>query len=92
MADQFMWKPRGVWPWLWAAWFLLFFAIEIPALRNDQGGDTLTEQVQFLGGWSPWLFVAGFLIFLGWLTSHFIGRNSRIWRWGPERNKENPDG
>jgi len=70
---------------MWALWAVLalgsFFALEVPALVNDSGGDTLTEQVQWLGGYAPWLFVAFVLGFCGWLLDHFVAPDSRIWSW-----------
>jgi hypothetical protein len=78
-------KPRGKYPKLWVIWVVLavgsFFAIETPALLNDSGGDTLTEQIQFLGGFFPPLLVVIVVGFAGWQVSHFVGRDSRIWKW-----------
>jgi hypothetical protein len=58
-----------------------FFALEVPALVNDSGGDTLTEQVQWLGGFAPAALVALVLGFAAWSTHHFVGPTSRIWRY-----------
>jgi len=79
-------KPKGKWPWLWAIWAFLvigsFFAIEIPALVNSTGGDTLTEQIEYGGGKiGAWLFLALFIGFIIWLIDHFIGLDSRLWKW-----------
>jgi len=88
-------RPRGRWPRLWAGWALLvvvsFFAIEVPALVNDSGGDTLTEQVQFVGGTAgPWWLVLAFLLLFAWLTKHFLWRDSRIWKWAALRRGRGP--
>ena len=83
-------RPRGRWPRLWAAWGALvvasFFAIEVPALVNDSGGDTLTENLQNVfdvagPGWG----VAALALASAWLGHHFFGPESRIWRWRHER-------
>jgi hypothetical protein len=82
--------PRGRWPWLWAVWFVVafggFWLLEGPALVNDTGGDTLTEQIQWLGGWAPWALVAIVIGFAAWLVQHFVGRDSRIWSYWRERH------
>ena len=92
-------RPRGRWPWLWALWAVLalgsFFALEVPALVNDAGGDTLTEQVQWLGGYSPWALVAIVVSFAVWLVNHFVAPDSRIWhyrRWRRSRPDVREDG
>lgn len=78
--------PRRGWTIAWVAWFVVvlggFFAIEIPALRNDSGGDTLTEHVQYVAGLSPvWTVVigAGLASFAIWFGPHLFGRDSRVW-------------
>lgn len=91
MANEFMHKPRGIWPWLWGAWILLFLVLEGIAIKDPEGGDTLTEQISYLGGFSPYMFAAAFLIFVAWLVTHFIGRDSRIWRWGDARKDDSTD-
>ena len=83
-------KPRGRWPKVWLLWGVLvvgsFFAIEIPALVNDDGGDTLTEQLQYVGGTAgPWWFVTALLLAVSWLLLHFVGPDSRIWLWAKEK-------
>ena len=83
--SEFLTKPRSIWPWLWGAWFLLFCILEGVAVKDERGGDTLTEQVSWIGGWAPVLFLAAFLIFVAWLANHFIGKKSRIWFWRKER-------
>jgi len=37
---------------LWGVWILMFFAIEIPALLNKKDGDTWTEVVRYIFGFS----------------------------------------
>ena len=85
-------KPTGRWPWVWAVWAFLavgtFFAIEIPALMNNTGGDTLTEQVQFLGGKAPIVFLIVLLGFVVWLVDHFAGKVSRVWKWSRLRKNK----
>ena len=79
-------RPRGRWPKVWLVWVTLavgsFFAIEIPALVNDSGGDTLTEQVQYLGGFWPAGLAVFVIGFAAWLVDHFVGPDSRVWEWG----------
>jgi len=91
--------PRGRWPRLWAVWVVLalgsFFALEVPALVNDSGGDTLTEQIQWLGGYAPWAFTAGVVGFAVWLLDHFVAPDSRIWqyrRWRRSTDDVREDG
>ncbi len=36
----------------WALWFVMFMAIEIPALLNKKRGDTLTEVIRYWFGFS----------------------------------------
>lgn len=66
------------WSLLWAAWIVLFFAIEIPAVLNGSPDDTLSEHVWHLLsiGSVFWFLVAGLLI---WLLYHFLweGRNRK---------------
>jgi len=81
-------KPRGKYPWLWLGWLILlvggFFAIEVPALVNSTGGDTFTEQVQYVAGYS-WFALAmvsgGLVALFTWLIPHFFGPSSRVWLW-----------
>ena len=66
------------WVYLWIFWIGLFFAIEIPAILNDDSGDTLSEHVWAtikLGSFF-WFAVAALLV---WLIYHFLweGRNRR---------------
>jgi len=64
-----------IWTVLWVAWVLGFFAIEIPALRNDIKGDTLSEhlrrwfRVDTHLGRTVWL-VASALFFVAWFIPH----------------------
>lgn len=37
---------------MWLAWLILFFAIEIPALLNKKDGDTWSEVVRYIFGFS----------------------------------------
>ncbi len=61
----------------WLLWIGMFFVIEVPALRNKQVGDTLTEHVrkwfstkEKAKGWKARRGVLA--AFLGWLTLHFF--------------------
>jgi drug/metabolite transporter (DMT)-like permease len=87
-------RPRGRWPKLWAAWVVLalgsFLAIELPALFNHSGGDTLTEQVQYLGGFAPLALVGLVVGFALWLVDHFVGPTSRVWKWSHHRKHDRP--
>lgn len=90
-------KPRGKYPYLWVGWLTLvvggFFAIEIPALVNKDGGDTLTEHVQYVAGYGLWvvfLIGDGLVALVAWLLPHFFGPDSRVWEWMKWR-KENED-
>ncbi len=62
---------------LWLIWIALFGAIEIPALINRQGGDTLSEHVrkwfstrEKSKGWLARRTALG--AFLAWLAYHFF--------------------
>lgn len=71
-------KVRSPWTWLWVGWVLIFFAIEIPAILNDEPGDTLSEHVWgLISLGSFFLFAIGAL--LVWLLYHFLweGRNRK---------------
>ena len=88
-------KPRGKYPYLWIGWLVLlvggFFAIEIPALVNDSGGDTLTEHVQYVSGYGWWvvtLIGGGLVALFAWLMPHFFGRDSRVWKWMKWREEQ----
>lgn len=37
---------------LWVVWILAFFAIELPALANKKDGDTWTEVLRYIFGFS----------------------------------------
>lgn len=62
------------WTWLWLAWIVSFFAIEVPAIRNDIKNDTLSEHVRLWFrtdtklGRTLWLFVSG--SFAAWFIVH----------------------
>lgn len=81
-------KPRGFWPWFWGALLAVGLIGELIAVGDPRGGDTLTEQVQYIGGFFPVAFVIGVVGLLVWLGIHFLGRNSRIWRWREERDDD----
>jgi hypothetical protein len=92
-------RPRGRWPWLWAGWAVVafggFWVLEGPALLNDTGGDTLTEQIQWLGGYAPVLLVVVVVGVAAWFVDHFVGSTSRIWRmfeWRRRRTGRKPGG
>jgi len=81
-------KPRKGWTIAWVAWLVAstvgFFAIEIPALLNSEGGDTLTEHIQFIAGQSPvWtMIVAGGIVsFFAWFLKHLFDKDSRVWKY-----------
>lgn len=72
----------SIWTILWALWGLAFFCIEIPAWRNKEDGDTLSEHVWWWIGlnaqktriirWRRIAFLAGFAwlgvhLFTGWV-------------------------
>ena len=67
----------------WIIWGLLFVAIELPALFNKKPGDTLSEVVRYIFGFSKragdtqsWGMRArrgGFYLLSGWLFLHFTG-------------------
>lgn len=68
----------SIWTIAWLLWGAIFFAIEIPAVRNKQPGDTLSEHVwKFLGrgeNQTRWIQSRRivFLAFWAWLSFHFI--------------------
>lgn len=67
--------------WFWVVWIIAvfgtFFALEIPAIRNDVPGDTLSERLRQWLGTHPrrkWGTI-GSMIFLGavmWFAFHII--------------------
>jgi hypothetical protein len=69
----------SIWTWLWIAWGVAFFAIEIPAwLRSRTGtlSDTIRGWARVRGGqwtWRRWALLA----FLVWLLGHLA------FGWGP---------
>ena len=86
-------RPRGRWPRVWQVWaaatIVSFAIIEGFALVNDKGGDTLTEQLQYVGGTgAPWAFVAAIVIFCIWLIKHFVGPDSRVWKYAKLRRRK----
>lgn len=98
--------PRHGWTIAWLVWMSLtvagFALIEGLALTNDDGGDTLTEHIQYIAGQSPvWTGVIGVGIasFFAWFLSHLFGRDSRVWKYlagdapeGDQPAEEDPDG
>ena len=67
------------WTRLWITWVLVaiggFFAIETPAVLNDEPGDTLTEHVVAWVPGEPLVAVFGGLVV--WLAVHFGVRYAR---------------
>lgn len=63
-------------PWTvaWILWIVSFFVIEIPAIRNDVDGDTLSEHTRRWfstkthRGRTVWLIVSG--AFAAWFIVH----------------------
>jgi hypothetical protein len=79
-------RPRKHWTTAWVAWLVIsaggFFAIEVPALLNDSGGDTLTEHIQYAAGQSPLWTIGiggGIVSFFVWFIPHLFGKDSRVW-------------
>lgn len=67
------------WTWFWLLWAALvvggFFIIELPAVFNEEGGDTLTEHiVTYVPGE---LVAALFGALVVWLSVHFGVRYAR---------------
>lgn len=65
----------------WSLWLGLFFLLELPAVVDDDPGDTLSELVWYLialpggtGALFTWV-LAGIMI---WLAQHWLGRGK--WR------------
>lgn len=65
---------------LWVVWVLQFFAIEFPALMNAKRGDTLSEVIRYVFGFSTragdlqstgmkWRR-GGFWAFSAWFVAH----------------------
>lgn len=68
------------WSKFWIAWAVLtvggFFAIEMPAVFNDERGDTLTEHiVEYVPAEAVFFPVFGALVV--WLLYHFAVRYAR---------------
>lgn len=63
-----------IWTVLWLLWIASFFLIEIPAIRNDLRGDTLSEhfrrwfRTDTHRGRTVWL--ATFGLFAAWFVVH----------------------
>lgn len=81
-------RPRKGWTIAWVVWLVAtivgFFAIEIPALLNPEGGDTLTEHIQFVAGQSPvWTIIVagGIVAFFAWFLKHLFDKDSRVWKY-----------
>ena len=67
----------SVYTGLWLIWILTFFLIELPALRNRQPGDTLSEHVwawcSIKGKGRAWrLRRLALVILLAWLSLHML--------------------
>lgn len=63
--------------WAWLGWIMMFFVIEVPAIRDKRKGDTLTEHVRRWGsigfkkkGWRARRLAL--LAFMAWLALHFL--------------------
>ena len=62
------------WTLAWLLWFAAFFAIEIPAIRNDVKDDTLSEHfrkwfsTKTKPGRTSWIVVSG--VFFAWFVTH----------------------
>jgi len=85
-------RPRGGWPYLWLGWIGLFFVIEGFALFNDKGGDTLTENFQYVVGTAGWGWgLAAFGLLFAWLLPHFFGPDSRVWKYDKLRRMSRTD-
>jgi hypothetical protein len=87
-------RPRQRWTVAWVVWLVVaaggFFTIEVPALINDSGGDTLTEHIQYAAGQSPaWTYLigGGIVAFFAWFMPHLFGKNSRVWGYLKSRRK-----
>lgn len=100
MADEDLLedKPRGKWKYAWFVWLVVvvggFLAIEIPAIANKDGGDTLTEHVQYVAGtgwWATILIAGGLVGLFAWLMPHFFGPDSRVWKWMKWRKEQDED-
>jgi amino acid transporter len=81
-------NPRRKWSLVWVVWLVLastgFFVIELPALFNEGGGDTLTEHIQYVAGESPvWTIIVagGVVTFFTWFFHHLFSKDSRIWKY-----------
>jgi len=62
----------------WLGWVVMFFVIEIPAIFNNRGDDTLTDRIYTLfavrdkpAGWQ-WRR-GGWFTFLAVLVGHLVG-------------------
>lgn len=89
--------PRQGWTIAWLCWLILtlaaFAVIEGLALRNNHGGDTLTEHIQWIAGQSPvWTGIVGVGIaaFFAWFLSHLFGRDSRVWTYLARLSPQEP--
>lgn len=67
----------NVYDWLWIAWAVAFICIELPAILNNQEGDTLSEKVWAIasiktkgGHWRIRRLIL--LSGLAWLCLHFL--------------------
>ena len=68
----------------WLVWGLLFLGIELPALFNKKRGDTLSEVIRYIFGfskragdtqsWGMRLRRGGFYAFSAWFFLHILGK------------------
>lgn len=81
MGTRMTQRERTAWDVAWLAWILMFFVIEIPAVRNDEEGDTLSEhiarwfRVDTVRGKSVWTAVWG--AFGAWMSWHIVSYQDR---------------
>lgn len=65
-----------IWTILWVGWILAFFAIEIPAIRNDLREDTLSEHIRRWFSTKTHhgrsVFIVAWLAFTVWFVPHIV--------------------
>jgi hypothetical protein len=81
------------WTKLWITWAVLaiggFFVIEMPAVFNDETGDTLTEHIVEYVPYEPLVAVFGGLVL--WLAVHFSYRYAQKRRARKESDEDLTD-